>query len=58
MRAGRELIVVPTKLIDAVLDRVHGAKLSGHYGIRRTTERLSNTFWWAGWKMDVKRRIE
>ena len=58
MRAGRELFVFPPKLIDTVLDWVHGAKLSGYYGIRCTTERLNNTFWWPGWIMDVKRWIE
>ena len=43
--------------MNAVLDEVHGSKLSGHYGVRRTTDRLSSSFWWPGWQKDVADRL-
>ena len=56
-RANRELFVVPKRLVNAVLDEVHGSKLSGHYRVRRTTYRHSRPFWWPGWRKDMADRL-
>ena len=54
VKKGRSMsVVVPPLLVDSVWKHVHGSKLSGHYGRRRTLDRVRGRYWWYGWEKDV-----
>ena len=40
-----------------MLQYAHGSKLSGHYAVQRTRERVAKRFWWKGWQRDVQSRV-
>lgn len=50
-------LVVPPKLVDAVLSYVHGSRLTGHYSIRRTEARVMGLYWRPSWRRDVRKKI-
>jgi len=47
-------MVVPKDLRDAVLEAMHGATRSGHFGVSKTLRRFRKGFYWDQCKRDVK----
>lgn len=50
-----EQVVVPVRLRSKVLRVAHESIVSGHLGIKKTTERICSTFFWPGITGDVVR---
>jgi len=46
-------LLVPTKYKDMVLHQMHSALTSGHMGVKRTTQKTAQSFYWFGMKTDV-----
>ena len=47
-------VVVPRHLREAVLQAVHGAPGTGHFGVTKTLRRLRQSFYWGQHKRDVE----
>ena len=47
-------IVVPLPLRTKFLYWVHGDPTSGHFAIKKTTEKLQSYAYWSGWRKDVE----
>ena len=47
-------LLVPTKLRDEVLKIAHDGIMAGHLGIRKTTDRILNEFFWPKVRRDVQ----
>ena len=54
----KELIYVPSSMIDPLLKIYHDDPLSGHFGIIRTYFKLKKKFWWPGVKDSVVRYVK
>ena len=54
----KELIYVPSSMIDPLLKIYHDDPLSGHFGIVRTYLKLKKKFWWPGMKDSVVRYVK
>ena len=50
-------LYVPESVRVEALRLVHDSKLAGHFGVSKTEELLSRSFWWPGYKKDVKRYV-
>ena len=52
---GKEvwLLVLPTKLRKAAWETAHSSPISGHLGVKRTRQKLSQSFFWPGMSRDV-----
>ena len=50
-------VVVPRELLHSVWRHVHGSKLSGHYGRRRTISRVRGRYWWHGWEKAICQKL-
>ena len=50
-------LYVPESARVEVLRLSHDSKLAGHFGVSKTEELLSRSFWWPGYKKDVKRYV-
>lgn len=48
---------MPRSLFYAVLDHMHRSKSTEHYGIKRTTDYLSRSYWWPCFTKDVGGRV-
>jgi transposase InsO family protein len=46
-------LVVPSKLKANVLEGLHDDKVAGHMGIKRTTKRVQERYYWPGYNQDV-----
>ncbi|XP_040070203.1 uncharacterized protein LOC115319763 [Ixodes scapularis] len=53
-----EQLVVPSDLRDFVLKMAHEGILAGHQGIKRTTDRILEEFYWPGVQGDVTRFVK
>lgn len=51
-------VVVPKTLRTYVLEIAHDSALAGHQGIKRTTDRVLEAFYWPGIQADVKRFVK
>jgi len=51
----RTQIVVPQQYRDGVMQLAHDVPMSGHLGVRKTTDRLWADFYWPGISGDVRR---
>ncbi|XP_040065689.1 uncharacterized protein LOC120839486 [Ixodes scapularis] len=51
-------VVVPKTLRTYVLEIAHDSVLAGHQGIKRTTDRVLEAFYWPGIQADVKRFVK
>jgi hypothetical protein len=49
-----KLLVVPTLLRQKVLEQCHDTLTSAHFGITKTLHNLQRSFWWPGYRADVK----
>lgn len=49
---------VPTNLCTQLIQWVHTAPSSGHWGIQRTTSLLQNALWWPSLVKDVKTHVK
>ena len=47
-------IVLPLKCRESVLELAHSAPLAGHFGKRKTTERILKRFFWPGVRKEVQ----
>ena len=56
IRDGRELIVPPPYLREAVIEEVHAALC--HAGRDRVKEAVGQCYWWPGWAADVSRVLQ
>ncbi|XP_070392513.1 uncharacterized protein [Dermacentor albipictus] len=56
---GRETrqLVVPASLRRAVLELAHDTIMAGHQGVRKTTSRVSEEFFWPCMQSDIKRFV-
>ena len=46
-------IVIPETYIFQVLELAHDSPVGGHFGVKRTCDRVSIQFYWPGWAQDV-----
>jgi len=53
-RCNRRL-VVPTKMRTELMTMIHGHKTGGHFGVRKTYQRMKQQFYWPGCKGDIER---
>ena len=53
-----EQIVVPSRFRDIILLRAHEDHFSGHFGIRKTMNRVLKCFYWPSVKKDVSRHCK
>ena len=51
-------VVVPESLRHAVLDYVHRAVSTGHFGVAKTYSRAAERFWWPTMAKDVQRKVK
>ncbi|XP_077560624.1 uncharacterized protein LOC144175419 [Haemaphysalis longicornis] len=51
-------VVVPQPLRNAVLQMAHEGIMAGHQGVRKTTDRILDEFYWPGMHADVKRFVK
>ncbi len=49
-------LIVPKTLRNHVLKRLHDSVTSGHFGVRKTLERIKQRFYWIGCRDDVRKR--
>ena len=54
-RRGSPQLATPNPLRNQVMQLAHDGIMSGHQGIRRTTDRVLSNFWWPGLQGDVTR---
>jgi Integrase zinc binding domain len=52
-----ERVIVPTKLREKVLQKVHGSKGRGHWGVLRTAAMIRTKYYWKGWAADVESAV-
>jgi dUTPase len=52
---GRLQLVAPSGLRDEVFKQLHGSRLGGHLGIRRTLMKIRQRFYWPYCKSDIER---
>lgn len=57
-RKSFKQVVVPKILRTYVLEIAHDSALAGHQGIKRTTDRVLEAFYWPGIQADVKRFVK
>ncbi|RWS03567.1 gag-pol fusion protein-like protein [Dinothrombium tinctorium] len=50
----KDLIVVPAKLRRTVLTEFHNCTIGGHFGQKKTTEKINTRFWWPTISKDVR----
>nr|KAG5689860.1 hypothetical protein BaRGS_002371 [Batillaria attramentaria] len=50
-------IVVPTSLRQGVLRLSHDVPMAGHLGVKKTQDRLWNSFYWPGMGSDIRRYV-
>ena len=50
----RTQVVVPTKYRNSVMKIAHDGLMSGHQGIKRTTDKVMSQFYWPGISEDIK----
>ena len=50
-------IVLPRELKERALKHVHGGTGFGHFGNKRTNDRLKEYFYWPGYQADVRRTL-
>ncbi|KAK7474087.1 hypothetical protein BaRGS_00034693 [Batillaria attramentaria] len=50
-------IVVPTSLRQGVLRLSHDVPMAGHLGVKKTQDRLWNSFYWPGMESDIRRYV-
>ena len=55
---GGPCAVVPESMVPAILQFAHGSHLTGHYGMSRTCERIRRSYWWSGWRRDVRTKLD
>lgn len=53
----RGKIFVPRETRSLTLQMCHDHKLAGHFGVRKTSELVSRSFWWPGWRRDCKEYV-
>lgn len=59
MTSGKSFkqLVVPKSLREYVLQVAHDNAMAGHQGIKRTTDRVQEAFFWPGISADIKRYV-
>jgi hypothetical protein len=50
-------VIVPTELREKVLQKVHGSKARGHWGVLRTAAMVRTKYYWKGWAADVESAV-
>jgi Integrase zinc binding domain len=55
---NRVRLVVPEAMKKRALNRLHGSRYFGHWGITRTALALAKRYWWKGWTADVEKHIK
>jgi Integrase zinc binding domain len=50
-------VIVPTELREKVLQKVHGSKARGHWGVMRTAAMVRTKYYWKGWAADVESAV-
>jgi hypothetical protein len=55
---NRVRVIVPEAMKERVLNRVHGSRHFGHWGVTRTALAVAKRYWWKGWTADVEKHIK
>jgi Integrase zinc binding domain len=50
-------VIVPTELREKALQKVHGSKARGHWGVLRTAAMARTKYYWKGWVADVESAV-
>ena len=48
-------LLLPRSCVAEVLNHCHNGPVSGHFGIKKTTEQVRRRFFWHSWKSDTER---
>jgi hypothetical protein len=51
-------VYIPKSLRGQVLDFMHGSKISGHYGVAKTSRKVSSRFWLPMFRTDVEQSVK
>ena len=54
-KAITKQLLVPRKMVEKVLSVAHDGMMSGHFGVKRTLERVMSNFYWKSITEDVRR---
>ncbi|KAJ8023583.1 hypothetical protein HOLleu_36062 [Holothuria leucospilota] len=54
LTTGVKKVVVPTKLVQDVIIHFHCTPTCPHLGVKKTVERVKDSYWWKGLRKDVE----
>lgn len=55
--SGRWVLCVPRRERGGVLRETHDADTAGHFGFKKTARRLSEGYYWPGWRRELRKYI-
>ena len=53
--APSKQLIIPRALRNEVMEMDHDSKMSGHFGLKKTQERINACFYWSGMITDIRR---
>jgi hypothetical protein len=53
----RSVLLVPQHLIPDILHEAHGHLLSGHFGVKKTKQRLLQSYYWPNMERDITEHL-
>lgn len=57
-KGDKNLPVLPTRMVEMVLNRYHNGLTGAHFGFDKTLEKIQQVTWWSSMKEDVKSYIQ
>ena len=54
---GTKRLLIPTGMIQGIMQRTHGGHYGGHFGYQKTFSKINERFYWPTLKTDVRRFI-
>lgn len=51
-------LCVPANLREKVLQEIHDEETAGHLGFKKTAKRLMVSYYWPGWRQDVRKYVQ
>jgi transposase InsO family protein len=55
---GNQQLVIPKSMIERIIKAHHNDQAGGHYGTKRTYQRIAAKYWWPGMLTDVTRKTK
>ncbi|CAF1164741.1 unnamed protein product [Rotaria magnacalcarata] len=54
----KELVYVPSSMLEQLLSAYHDAPYAAHFGVRRTYLKLKDIYWWSDMKITIRNYIQ